>query len=107
MIAEPRNFGPARAQIVGSQATISEVNAGLVAIYKDGPAFEVIAVDMSGSVRQDWAAILLKRPIRFRSITGPAAREVEWRGMVRQLGSMLDPTRRPHAVAAIEVRPGK
>ncbi|HEX8031704.1 MAG TPA: helicase-related protein, partial [Vicinamibacterales bacterium] len=84
----------------------SEVNAGLIAIYKDGPAFEVIAIDMTGNVRQDWAASVLKRPIRFRPITGPAAREVEWRTMVRRLGSMLDPTRRPHAVAAVEVKPG-
>ena len=83
----------------------SEVDAGLVAIYKDGPAFEIIAIDVAGNSRPDWAAAIFKRPIVLRPITGPAAKNVEWREMARRLGSRLDPTRRLHAVAAIEVRP--
>ena len=58
-----------------------EVDAGLVAIYKDG------------------------RQIKVRPVIGEAAKNIEWRSMVRQLGAQLDPTRRLHAVAAIEVRP--
>ena len=83
----------------------SEAGAGLVAIYKDGPAFEIIAIDVAGNSRPDWAAAIFKRPIAVRPITGPAAKNTEWRDMVRQLGTRLDPTRRLHAVAAIEVRP--
>jgi ATP-dependent helicase HepA len=85
----------------------AEVNAGLIAIYKEGPAFEVIAIDLDGTPRADWAAAVLARPIAARPITGAAAKDVEWRGMVRRLGAMLDPTRKLHAVAAIEVRPAR
>ena len=80
-------------------------DAGLIAIYKDGPAFEVIAIDVAGHPRRDWAAAVLRRPIDVRPIVGAAAKDVEWRSMVRRLGARLDPTRRLHAVAAIEVRP--
>ena len=83
----------------------TEANAGLIAIYKDGPAFEVIAMDATGRVRRDWAGAVLQRPINVRPLLGAAARDVEWRSMVRRLGARLDPARRLHAVAAIEVRP--
>jgi ATP-dependent helicase HepA len=83
----------------------TEVNAGLIAIYKEGPAFEVVAIDLDGTARSDWAAVMLTRPIAVRPIGGAAAKSVEWRDMVRRLSTMLDPARRPYAVAAIEVRP--
>jgi len=82
-----------------------DVDAGLVAIYKDGRAFEVVAIDVAGHARPDWAAAVLRRPINVRAIVGEAAKNIEWRSMVRRLGAQLDPTRRLHAVAAIEVRP--
>jgi len=78
---------------------------GLVAIYKDGPAFEVVAIDSDGTPRLDWAEAILQRPIRAFPVLGKAAEEHEWRGMVRRLGGQLDATRRLHAVAAIIVRP--
>src|SRR5204862_63059 len=61
----------------------AEVNAGLIAIYKEGPAFEVIAIDLDGMPRADWAAAVLTRPIAVRPIAGAAAKGAEWRGMVR------------------------
>jgi len=82
-----------------------EADAGLIAIYKEGRAFQVIAIDVSGTPRPEWAAAVLKRPITLRPITGDAAKNQDWRTMVRRLGAQLDPTRRLHAVAAIEVRP--
>lgn len=78
---------------------------GLVAIYKDGPAFEVVAIDSEGQSRLDWAEAILQRPIRAFPVLGKAAEDHEWRGMVRRLGAQLDATRRLHAVAAIIVRP--
>jgi ATP-dependent helicase HepA len=84
-----------------------EIDAGLVAIYKDGRAFEVVAIDVAGNARPDWAEALLQRPIRVRPVIGEAARDQDWRTMVRRLGAQLDPTRRLHAVAAIEVRPAQ
>ena len=41
----------------------AEINAGLIAIYKEGRAFQVIALDATGTPRPDWAAAVLKRPI--------------------------------------------
>ena len=83
----------------------TETNAGLIAIYKEGPAFEVVALDVAGNARRDWAAAILQRPIKVAPILGAAAKDVDWRSMVRRLGAQLDPARRLHAVAAIEVRP--
>ncbi|HYE88977.1 MAG TPA: hypothetical protein VEA16_21650, partial [Vicinamibacterales bacterium] len=83
----------------------SSPDAGLIAIYKDGPAFEIVAIDMAGNSRPDWAKAFFSRPINVRPILGAAAKETDWRSMVRRLGAMLDPARRLHAVAAIEVRP--
>lgn len=82
-----------------------DADAGLIAIYKDGPAFEIIAIDVSGQSRPDWAEAFFTRPITLRPILGAASKETEWQTMVRRLGAMLDPTRRLYAVAAVEVRP--
>jgi ATP-dependent helicase HepA len=83
-----------------------QIDAGLIAIYKEGRAFEVIALDVAGRPRPDWAAAVLRRPIVVRPVAGEAAKDQDWRSMVRRLGAQLDPTRKLHAVAAIEVRPG-
>jgi ATP-dependent helicase HepA len=83
----------------------TEATAGLIAIYKEGHAFEVIAIDVSGNARPDWAAAILRRPIVLRPVIGEAAKDQDWKTMVRRLGALLDPTRRLHAIAAIEVRP--
>ncbi len=82
-----------------------EINSGLLAIYKEGHAFEVVAIDAAGNSRSDWAAAILRRPIKVRPVIDDAAAKVEWRTMARRLGAQLDATRRLHAVAAIEVRP--
>ena len=82
-----------------------EADAGLIAIYREGRAFEVIAIDVAGNPRPDWAEAVLRRPIVLRPVTGAAAKNPEWRSMVRRLGAQLDPTRKLHAIAAIEVLP--
>jgi ATP-dependent helicase HepA len=82
-----------------------ERGEGLVAIYKDGPAFEIVALDDTGRPRPEWAAAFGQRPVRVRTRTNEAAGDRDWTLMVRRLGTQLDPTRRPHAVAAIVVRP--
>ncbi|MEO8678805.1 MAG: helicase-related protein [Vicinamibacterales bacterium] len=83
----------------------AETDAGLVAIYKDGRAFEVVAIDTGGNARPDWAAAVCQRPIVIRPVIGAASKNTDWQTMVRRLGAQLDPTRRLYAVAAIEVRP--
>ena len=81
-----------------------DTGEGIVAIYKDGPAFEVVALDDKGQVRLDWAEAVLQRPIGARPIA-KASEHDGWKTMVRQLGERLDPARRLHALAAIKVRP--
>ena len=80
---------------------------GLVAVYKDGPVFEVIAIDSAGRPRPDWAAAFRQRPLRARPVTDEPVEEPRWKAMVRRLGAQLDPARRPHALAAIVVRPAQ
>jgi ATP-dependent helicase HepA len=82
-----------------------EQGEGLVAIYKDGPGFEVVAIDSTGRTRADWAAVIRQRPLRAHPVTTDANEGIDWAGMVRRLGPQLDATRRPHALAAIMVRP--
>ncbi|MEQ1897261.1 MAG: helicase-related protein [Vicinamibacterales bacterium] len=82
-----------------------ERGEGLVAVYKDGPSFEVIAIDATGEARPDWAAALRRRPMGARPVTSSPAAEQHWRDEARRLGARLDPARRPHAVASIVVRP--
>jgi ATP-dependent helicase HepA len=83
----------------------AQTGQGLVAIYKDGPRFDVVALDSSGTARPDWEAVLRRRPLRARPVSGPAEEDPAWRAAIRRLGARLDPARRPHAVAAIDVRP--
>ena len=85
----------------------AEPGEGLVAIYKDGPVFEVVVLDSEGQPRPDWAAALRQRPLRARPVSGDADDEGNWMLMVRRLGAQLEPTRRPHALAAIVVRPAQ
>jgi ATP-dependent helicase HepA len=78
---------------------------GLVAIYKDGPAFEVVALDATGRVRPDWAAAFRRRPLRARPLSLEQDDDRRWINMVRNVGVQLEPARRPHALAAIVVQP--
>jgi ATP-dependent helicase HepA len=82
-----------------------ERGGGLVAIYKDGPMFEVVALDSSGQSRPDWAAAFRQRPLRVRPLTREMNESVDWARLVARLGKRLDAARRPHAIAAVLVRP--
>ena len=84
-----------------------ERGEGLMAVYKDGPVFEVVAIDSTGRARPDWMAAFRQRPLRARPVTVEPVEEQHWKEMVRRLGAQLDPARRPHAVAAIVVRPAQ
>ncbi len=75
---------------------------GLLAVYKDGAGFEFVVFDSTGQARPDWAEAFGRRPLRVSRVTADV--ELDWRRMVRDLGTRLDPSRRPHAVAAIVVK---
>ncbi len=82
-----------------------EHGAGLVAVYKDGPLFEVVAIDSAGQLRPDWAAALRQRPLLAHPVSHDADERIDWPDLIRRLGTRLDVARRPHALAAIVVRP--
>jgi ATP-dependent helicase HepA len=84
--------------------TIGEEKAlGLVALYKEGPVFEAVAVDAEGTSRPDWAACLRRRPLRTRRVAPGRMRDPRWAAAVRRMAAALDPARRPVAVAAVLV----
>jgi ATP-dependent helicase HepA len=82
-----------------------ERGKGLVAIYRDGPGFEVVARDSTGRDRPDWAAAFQQRPIRARRVNIAQMDDREWADTIRRLGARLEPGRRPYALAAVVVRP--
>jgi ATP-dependent helicase HepA len=82
-----------------------EPGEGLAAIYKDGADFEVVALDANGRARPEWAAALRERPRRIRRAADDPSRRAVWTAMVRRIGTRLDPSRAPYALAALVVRP--
>jgi ATP-dependent helicase HepA len=82
-----------------------EHGEGLVAVYKDGAGLELVALDSTGRARPDWSAAIRQRPLRAQHVTSAPVDDREWMIMVRRLGAQLEPARRPHALAAVVVRP--
>jgi len=80
-----------------------ETGRGIVAIYKEGPRFEVRALDSEGRPRPEWAAAFGDRPLRAARMTPVDATEYDWRGLATRLAPQLD-DREAYAVAAIVVR---
>ena len=80
-----------------------EAGRGLVAIYKDGPRFDVRAFDTQGRERPAWADAFRRRPLRATRMTPSDVAEYDWPALVLRLATRLG-DRLPHAVAAIVVR---
>ena len=78
---------------------------GLIAIYKDGRAFDVLAVDSSGQPRREWADVFLRRPFRARRAMADGVTREDWAARIRRLAGAFERSRRPHAVAALVVKP--
>ena len=76
---------------------------GLVAIYKDGPQFEVVALDEDGRARPDWADAFHRRSVRVLTMKTEDAAAHDWPALVTHLAPQLG-IRRPHAIAAVVVR---
>ena len=80
-----------------------ERDEGLIAIYKEGRGFDVLAFDSTARERPEWAAAFRRRPLPLRAVGTPDERQ--WRELARRLAAHLDPSRRLHAVASIVVGP--
>jgi len=80
-----------------------ERDEGLIAVYKEGRGFDVVALDSTARERPEWAAALRRRPLPLRAVGTPDDRQ--WRELARRLAAHLDPSRRLHAVASIVIGP--
>jgi ATP-dependent helicase HepA len=76
---------------------------GLLALYKDGPVFEAVVIDAEGRPRPDWAAALVRRPLRSRRVPAERMHDPAWAPLVRRLAESLDRTRKPAALAAVMI----
>jgi ATP-dependent helicase HepA len=81
-------------------------SAGLVALYREGLLFDVVAVDAGGRPRPEWAERLRDGGARVGRVTGDTARRLDWPRLVERAASGLDAARRPYAVAGVVVVPG-
>ena len=86
-------------------ALVGEPAEGLAAVYKSGPSTAVIALDATGRERPEWANAIRQRAFKAARVKMEAAVAGEWSATIRRLAARLDPLQRPHAVAAIVVRP--
>jgi ATP-dependent helicase HepA len=86
-------------------AVAGERGEGLVVLYKDKAGFAVVALDARGRPRPEWAAALRDPAVSIRRVTDTRDARRYWTEMVTRLAAQLDPSRRPHAVAAVVVRP--
>jgi ATP-dependent helicase HepA len=77
--------------------------AGLIAIYKDGPQFEVVAFDADGQSRPEWADGLRRRTAGAARMKTEDAAALDWAAIATRLAPLLG-TRVPHALAAVIVR---
>jgi len=82
-----------------------DTGLGLLALYKDGPAFEAVAVDENGRPRPEWAAALRQRPLRTRRVTPQSLRTSYWSTAIRRMAEALDARRRPVALAGLVLGP--
>jgi len=78
--------------------------AGLVALFKDGPAFEAAAFDLDGEARPEWADAFRRRPLAALRMKAEDAGAHDWAALVARVAPRLD-GRQPHALAALVVRP--
>jgi ATP-dependent helicase HepA len=77
---------------------------GLIAIYKDGPDVDVVAIDADGRDRPDWAEAFRRPAPPARRMSAEDGAAHDWRALVERLTPLLG-SRLPHAVAAVAVRP--
>jgi ATP-dependent helicase HepA len=77
--------------------------AGVIAIYKDGPQFEVVAFDADGRARPDWADAFRRRPLEALKMKTDDAAGRDWPALVARVVAQLG-RRRPYAVLAVVVR---
>jgi ATP-dependent helicase HepA len=83
----------------------AERGLGLLAVYKEGPAFELVALDPRGRRRPEWEAALRRRPLRSRRLDPATVEDPGWEPAVRKLGARLEARRTPALLLALVIAP--
>ena len=74
--------------------------SGLLALYRRAAGFEAVAIDLEGRRRPEWAARLLRRPLRMRRPhAADWCRQPGWAGRIERLARALPEREHPLAVA--------
>ena len=79
-----------------------QAGIGLIAVYKEGPQFEVVALDAQGRPWPALADVLQRGTVRPERMAAEDAAARDWTSLVARLAPLLG-DRRPHAVAAVVV----
>ena len=94
----------ARGRVARVEAIVpGQRGAGIIALYKEGPGFEVLAIDGDGRRRPEWQAALRDPDVRVRRMMAEDVEAHDWAAVVGRAAPHLG-ERRPHALAAIVVR---
>jgi ATP-dependent helicase HepA len=81
-----------------------ESGFGLLGLYRQGPLFSGVAIDVEGHERPEWAALLIRRPLRSRRGKSERwTRQPGWPELIRRLAGHLDGRGRPVAIAAFRI----
>jgi len=81
-----------------------EEGFGLVAVYKQGPHFEAVAVDATGVEKPEWARLLMTRPLRSRRTKAEAwTAQPGWPDLIRNMARHLESRGRPTLLAAFRL----
>jgi ATP-dependent helicase HepA len=81
-----------------------ESGLGLLALYRTESGFDAACVDIAGTPRPDWAALLTARPLRSRRVkTEALVAQPGWAEGIRMMAEKLPRRERPAAVAAVIV----
>jgi ATP-dependent helicase HepA len=81
-----------------------ESGLGLLALYRTEHGYDAACVDIAGTPRPDWAALLTARPLRSRRVkTETLIAQPGWAEGIRMMAEKLPRRERPSAVAAVIV----
>jgi ATP-dependent helicase HepA len=93
-----------RVTLLHAAGAEGEEGFGVLAIYKNGPQFEPVAIDIEGVERPEWAERLTRRPLRSKRVSKDSwTLQPGWPTLIRSLAKHLEGRGRPVAVAAFRI----
>jgi ATP-dependent helicase HepA len=93
-----------RVALLHARAPGASGGFGLLALYKEGPRLEAVAIDSEGRERPEWAELALRRPLKSRRVKPESwTRQPGWARLIRGLASRLEGRGRLIALAALRL----